>query len=81
MPAVVPAARVQVVGVKVPVLLVVKLTLPVGVVRELEVSVTVAVQLVAVPEVTDAGAHATVVFVLCSAAGVEARTNVPWLDE
>jgi hypothetical protein len=68
-------------GLKVPVLLVVKLTVPLGVVGEPEVSVTIAVQLVAVPEVTDGGAHATVVAVLCSGAGVEARTNVPWLDE
>ena len=50
MPAVVPAANVQLadVGVNVPVELVVKLTEPVGVVGLVEVSVTVAVQVLAV---------------------------------
>jgi hypothetical protein len=54
-----PAARVQLaeVGAKVPVEFVVKLTLPVGVVGLDELSVTVAVQLVAEPTVTEAGEH------------------------
>jgi len=58
-PAVVPAARPQeaAVGLKVPVLLVVKLTLPLGVVGLDEVSVTVAVQLLAVLTVTEPGVH------------------------
>ena len=76
MPAVVPAARVQeaAVGLKVPVLLVVKLTVPVGVVGLDEVSVTVAVQLVATPDVMELGEQATLVVVLCR---VDVRTNVP----
>jgi hypothetical protein len=52
----VPAARVQVVELKVPVLLVVKVTIPVGVPV---VAVTVAVQVVAVLSRTLAGEHAT----------------------
>jgi hypothetical protein len=44
-------------GVKVPVELVVKLTMPVGVVGLDELSVTVAVQLVAEPTVTETGEH------------------------
>jgi hypothetical protein len=78
-PAVVPAVRVQeaAVGLKVPVLLVVKLTVPVGVVGLDEVSVTVAVQLVATPDVTELGEQATLVVVLCR---VDVRTNVPWLE-
>jgi hypothetical protein len=58
-PAVAPAARVQLadVGVKVPVLLVVKLTVPVGVVGELEVSATVTVQVLALLTVTELGEH------------------------
>ncbi len=76
MPAVVPAARVQDadVGLNVPVLLVVKLTVPVGVVGLDEVSVTVAVQLVATPDVTELGEQAIPVLVLWR---VDARTNVP----
>jgi len=75
-PAVVPAARVQDadVGLKVPVLLVVKLTVPVGVVGLDEVSVTVTVQLVTTPDATELGEHVTLVPVLCR---VDARTNVP----
>ena len=58
-PAVAPAARVQLadVGVNVPVELVVKLTEPVGVVGLVELSVTVAVQVLAVLTVTEAGEH------------------------
>ena len=63
-PAVAPAARVQLAdGVKVPVELVVKLALPVGVVGDEEVSVTVAVQFVAVPVSSVEGEHWTVVVV------------------
>ena len=59
MPAVVPAANVQLadVGVNVPVELVVKLTEPVGVVGLVDVSVTVAVQVLAVLTVTEPGEH------------------------
>ena len=59
-PAMVPAARVQLaeVGLKVPVELVVKLTDPEGVVAPVaDVSVTVAVQLVAMLTCTGAGEH------------------------
>ena len=58
-PAVAPAARVQLadVGVNVPVELVVKLTEPVGVVGLVELSVTVAVQVLAVLTVTEPGEH------------------------
>jgi len=66
MPGVVPAARVQLAdtGLKVPVLFVVKLTVPEGVVGLDDVSVTVAAQLVAVPEVTEAGVQAILVVVM-----------------
>lgn len=79
MPAVVPAARVQLadVGLKVPVLLVAKLTVPVGVVGDVELSVTVAVQLVEVPDVTELGEQVTLVVVVCGGAGVAATRNVP----
>jgi len=65
-PAVVPAARVQValVGVNVPVLFVVKVMVPVGVVGLDEVSVTVAVQVETVLTVTEAGEQLTLVVVL-----------------
>jgi len=78
-PAVVPAARVQLadVGLKVPVLLVAKLTVPVGVVGDVELSVTVAVQLVEVPDVTELGEQVTLVVVVCGGAGVAATRNVP----
>ena len=49
------------VGVKVPVLLVVKLTVPVGVVGADDVSVTVAVQELDELTVTDPGEHVTLV--------------------
>ncbi len=66
MPAIVPAASVQLaaVGVKVPVEFVVKLTVPVGVVGLDDVSVTVAVQPLPVFTVTEAGEHATLVVVV-----------------
>ena len=53
-----------VLGLNVPVPLLVKLTLPVGVLGVVAVSLTVAVQLVAIPVVTDAGLQLTVVVVL-----------------
>ena len=58
-PAVAPAVNVQLadVGVNVPVELVVKLTEPVGVVGLVELSVTVAVQVLAVLTVTEPGEH------------------------
>ncbi len=76
-----PAARVQLaaVGVKVPVEFVVKLTVPVGVVGLDDVSVTVAVQLVALLTVTELGEQAMDVVVVCGGAGDTAIVNVPWL--
>jgi hypothetical protein len=56
--------QVAVVGLKVPVEFVVKLRVPAGVVGLDEESVTVAVQLVAVPDVTEAGEQTTLVVVL-----------------
>jgi len=75
----VPAAKVQLAdaGANVPVLFVVKLTVPVGVVGLDEESVTVAVQLLAVPEVTELGVHDTIVVVLWGGTGVAAIRNVP----
>jgi len=56
----VPALRVQLVALKVPVLLLVKLTVPVGVTAPApEESVTVAVHVVGLPVVTDAGEQVT----------------------
>jgi hypothetical protein len=77
----VPAARVQLaaVGVKVPVEFVVKLTVPVGVVGLDDVSVTVAVQLVALLTVTEVGEQAMDVAVVCGGAGDTAIVNVPLL--
>ncbi len=74
-----PAASVQVAdeGVKVPVEFVVKLTVPVGVVGLEDPSVTVAVQLVIVPEVTELGVQDTLVVVLWGWTGVAAIRNVP----
>jgi hypothetical protein len=80
-PAVVPAARVHVVDVKVPVLFVVNVTVPVGVVGAEEVSVTVAAQVVLVPTVTELDAQTTEVVVVRRRAGVAARRNVPLLVE
>ena len=81
MPAVVPAARVQLaaVGVKVPVEFVVKLTVPVGVVGLDDVSVTVAVQLAGLLTVIELGEQATDVVVVCGGAGDTAIVNVPLL--
>ena len=75
----VPAARVQVAELNVPVELVVKLTVPVGVIAPApEESETVAVHVEATLSGTLAGEHATVVVV---ARLVEARVNVPLLPE
>ncbi len=74
-----PADRVHVVEVKVPVLLVVNVTVPVGVIAPVpEASATVAVQLVEVLSSTLAGLHAMVVVL---ARMVEANVNEPLLPE
>lgn len=64
-PAVAPAIKLQLaaIGLNVPVELDVKLTEPVGVVGLEEVSITVAVQVLAVFTVTEAGEHWTLVVV------------------
>jgi len=68
---------VQVVELNVPVELVVKVTVPVGVIAPVpEESATVAVQLVATLSRTLAGEHVTVVVVVRF---VDARLNVPLL--
>jgi hypothetical protein len=68
---------VHVVDVNVPVLLVVKVTVPVGTIAPVpDASATVAVQLVALLVLTDAGLHATVVVVDLM---VEASVNEPVL--
>jgi len=73
----VPAAKVHDVALNEPVLLVVKLTLPVGVTAPApEESATVTVQVVADPVFTEAGEQVTAVVV---ARLVEARVNVPLL--
>jgi hypothetical protein len=73
----VPEARVQLVELKVPVLLVVKVTVPVGVTAPVpDASATVTVQLVGVLSRTLAGAQDTVVV---DDLIVEARVNVPLL--
>jgi hypothetical protein len=72
-----PDARVQVALLKVPVELVVKVTVPVGVMAPVpELSATVAVQVLALLSGTLAGEQATVVVV---ARFVDARVNVPLL--
>ncbi len=79
-PAVALAARVQLAaGVNVPVELVVKLTLPVGVITvPADVSVTVAVQLVPWLTTTEAGVHDTLVDV-ARAVAVTTKSVVAWL--
>jgi hypothetical protein len=73
----VPDARVQLVALKVPVELLVKVTVPVGVTAPVpEESATVTVQVDATLSRTLAGAQDTVVVV---ARFVEARVNVPLL--
>ena len=67
----------QVVEVNVPVLLVVKVTVPVGTIAPVpDASATVAVQLVGLLVLTEAGVHATVVVVDLM---VEASVNEPLL--
>ncbi len=75
------ADRLQLVaGVKLPVPSLVKLTDPVGVVFDAEVSVTTAVQSVPVLTVTELGTHETPVVVGAAAAGgVTVSAKVPWL--
>jgi hypothetical protein len=73
----VPEARVQLAALKVPVELVVNVTVPVGVTAPVpEESATVTVQVDATLSRTLAGEHDTVVVV---ARFVEARVNVPLL--
>ena len=73
----VPEARVQVVALKVPVLLVVKLTVPVGVTAPApEASLTVTVHVLGVLSRTLAGEHVTLVL---DALIVDAMVNVPLL--
>jgi len=73
---------VHVVEVKVPVLLVVKVTVPVGVIAPVpEASATVAVQLVAVLSGTLAGEQDTVVVVVLGfTASVNVAILVVWLE-
>ncbi len=72
-----PDASVQLVALKVPVELLVKLTVPVGVIAPVpDASETVAVQLVAEPVPTVAGEHATDVVLDLM---VDARVKVPLL--
>jgi len=71
----VPAARVQVTELKVPVELAVKVTVPVGVIPPVpDASATVAVQVLAVLSGTLAGEHATVVE---DVRKVDAKVKVP----
>ena len=82
--AVVPAARVHVVevGVNVPVELVVKPTVPVGVVApDTDVSVTVAVHVVGELMVRVFGTQETLVLVEFRIAGVTLTVVLPWLPE
>ena len=73
----VPAARVQVVLLNVPVLLLENVIVPVGVMAPVpDASATVAVQVLAVLSITLAGEHATVVE---DARKVDASVNVPLL--
>jgi len=75
----VPEARVQVVALNVPVLLLVKLTLPVGVTAPApEVSATVTVQVLGVLSRTLAGEHETVA---AESLIVEAIVKLPLLAE
>ena len=84
MPAVVPATRVHVaeVGTNLPVELVVKPTVPVGVVApDDDVSVTVAVHVVDEFMVAVFGTQETLVLVEFSIAGVTLTVVLPWLPE
>jgi len=73
----VPAERVQVVDEKVPVLLVVKVTVPVGTIAPVpDASATVTVQVVAAPVFTEAGEQETLV---AENLMVDASVKVPLL--
>jgi len=73
----VPEARVHDAALNVPVLLLVNETVPVGVIAPVpEESATVAVQVEAVPELTDAGLQETVVVLDLM---VDCSVNVPLL--
>jgi len=79
-PATVPANKLQLVpGVNVPVPPLAKLTEPVGVVGDAEVSVTTAVQTEPVFTVTEPGTHETPVVVGAAVGGVTVSAKVPWL--
>ena len=82
-PVVAPATRAQLaeLGENVPVELVVKVTEPVGPVGDVDASVTLTVQVLAVFTATDEGEHVTEVVVLRIGAGVAANVKVPWLAE
>ncbi len=83
MPGPLPVARVQVAdGLKLPVLFDVKLTVPVGVVGVVDMSITRAVQVVLVPTMTEPGMHVMLVCVgwAVVVTGVAARLNEPELD-
>ena len=72
-----PLARVHVVLLKVPVELLVKVTVPVGVIAPVpDESATVAVHVVDTPEFTELGLHATVVV---DDRMVDASVNAPLL--
>jgi hypothetical protein len=64
---------------KVPVPLLVKLTVPVGVVGLLEVSVTVTVHVVDAPVFTELGEHVTEVDVVWAAGGLTIMSKLPLL--
>ena len=71
--------NVQLVELKLPAPLDVKLTVPVGVVGEADVSVTVAVQLVVVPTGSVAGLQLTEVVVVCAfAVTVAVPVDTEW---
>jgi hypothetical protein len=79
-----PAVSVQVAeGLNVPELFVVKLTVPVGLAGLVEVSITLALQLVAVLTRTEPGEHVMIVFVECNVGETEvtSRLNEPELGE
>lgn len=58
-----------------------KMTEPVGLVGDADVSATVAAQVLAVFTLTVDGEQVTEVVVLCTGAGVAAIVKVPWLVE
>ncbi len=83
MPGPLPVARAQVAdGLKLPVLFDVNVTLPVGVVGVVDMSITRAVQVVPVPTMTEPGMHVMLVCVGWAVVmtDVAARLNEPELD-